>query len=198
MPKTEPVRRLRTMMKFNETELKDAYLVDLAPIGDDRGSFTRMFCQKELGKIGFDKQIRQTNHSITKEKGTLRGMHYQISPASEVKIIRVVKGTIYDVIVDLRPDSKTYLKWISNTLSADRPQLLYVPEGFAHGFQTLSKDVEMIYQHSSFYSPEHERGFRYDDQKVEIFWPLAVSVLSKRDGQHPKLKLDANDKPIEP
>lgn len=186
------------MMKFTETELKDAYLVNLDPKEDKRGSFTRIFCQKELSEIGFDKQILQTNHSITKEKGTLRGMHYQIPPASEIKIIRVVKGTIYDVIVDLRPDSETYLKWVSNTLSVDKPQLLYVPEGFAHGFQTLDEDVEMIYQHSSFHSPEHERGFRYDDPKVEISWPIPVSVMSKKDREHPELKSATNNKSVEP
>lgn len=185
------------MMKFVETELRDAYLVNLDERADERGSFTRIFCQKELAEIGFDKQIKQTNHSITKEKGTLRGMHYQVSPSSEVKIIRVVKGTIYDVIVDLRPSSETFLNWTSNTLSAENPQLLYVPEGFAHGFQTMGPNVEMIYQHSSFYSPEDERGFRYDDPKIKISWPLPVSFVSKRDQEHPELNLSHNQKHTE-
>lgn len=177
-------------MKFIETKLKNAYLANLDPKEDGRGIFTRIFCQKELGEIGFDKQIKQTNHSFTKQKGTLRGMHYQIHPAAEVKIIRVIKGTIYDVIVDLREGSETYLKWISITLSAERPQLLYIPEGFAHGFQTLSDDVEMIYQHSSFHNPDYERGFRYDDPKVKISWPLTVSNLSKKDREYADLKSD--------
>lgn len=183
-------------MKFIETELKDAYLVNLDPKGDERGSFTRIFCRKEFAEIGFDKEVLQTNHSITLKKGTLRGMHYQISSSSEIKIIRVLKGAIYDVIVDLRPDSKTYLKWVSNILSQDKSQLLYVPEGFAHGFQTLEDDVQMIYQHSSFYSPQHERGFRYDDPMVKISWPLPASTLSKRDQEHPNLKLIATNKTI--
>jgi len=180
-------------MKFTQTKLKDAYLIDLDSKEDSRGSFTRIFCQKELGEIGFDKQIKQTNHSFTKEKGTLRGMHFQVDPASEIKIIRVIKGAIYDVIVDLRPGSETYLKWISHTLSADSTKLLYVPEGFAHGFQTLSADVEMIYQHSSFHSPEHERGFRFDEPKVKISWPLPISILSKKDQEFPELKLAAKN-----
>ncbi len=182
-------------MKFTKIKLKDAYLVDLDPMHDARGMFTRIFCQKELGEIGFDKQILQTNHSVTRKKGTLRGMHYQISPAQEVKIIRVIKGTIYDVIVDLRPESNTFLQWASTTLSEDKPQLLYVPEGFAHGFQALSNNVEMIYQHSSYYSPEHERGFHFKDPQIKISWPLAVSVLSKRDQEHPNLKLDKTKSP---
>ena len=184
-------------MKFVETELKDAYLVNLDERVDERGSFTRIFCQKELAEIGFDKQIRQTNHSITKEKGTIRGMHYQVSPSSEIKIIRVVKGTIYDVIVDLRPSSETFLNWTYNTLSAENPQLLYVPEGFAHGFQAMNSNIEMIYQHSSFYCPEDERGFRYDDPKIKISWPLPVSFLSKRDQEHPELNLSQNKKHTE-
>lgn len=124
-------------MEFIETILDGAYIINLYPKGDERGSFTRIFCQKELSKIGFNKNVVQINHSITNEKGTIRGMHYQDGSSSEIKIIRVIKGSVYDVIVDMRPSSETYLKWISNTLSKDSPQLLYVPQGFAHGFQTL-------------------------------------------------------------
>ena len=172
-------------MEFKETALEGAYLINLDRKKDERGSFTRMFCQKELTEAGFDKQIVQINHSITKKKGTLRGIHYQIPPASEIKIIRVINGAIYDVIVDLRVGSETFLKWISHKLSEDKPQLLYVPEGFAHGFQTLSDDVEMIYQHSAFHNPKYERGFRYDDPKINISWPLPVSIMSQRDNNYP-------------
>ena len=174
-------------MEFIETVLKGAYKINLNPKGDERGAFTRIFCQNELAKIGFNKNIVQLNHSITKEKGTIRGMHYQVGSASEIKIIRVIKGIVYDVIVDMRPGSNTFLKWTSNTLSKDSPQLLYVPEGFAHGFQTLSKDVEMIYQHSSFYDPSSERGFRFDDSKIGISWPIPLTVISERDLGHPYL-----------
>lgn len=174
-------------MEFIETVLEGAYIINLDPKGDERGSFTRIFCQHELAKIGFDKNVVQINHSVTKEKGTIRGMHYQQGSSSEIKIIRVIKGIVYDVIVDMRPGSDTFLKWTSNTLLKDSPQLLYVPEGFAHGFQTLSQDVEMIYQHSSFYDPISERGFRYDDPNIEISWPLPVSVVSERDLNHPNL-----------
>ena len=175
-------------MEFIETALKGAYIIKLDPKGDKRGSFTRIFCEKELAEIGFDKRIVQINHSITEEKGTLRGMHYQVGVASEIKIIRVIKGSVYDVIVDMRPDSDTFLKWTSSNLSKDSPQILYVPEGFAHGFQTLSQDVEMIYQHSSFYDPNSERGFPYDDPKIRISWPLPVSVVSERDSNHHNLE----------
>ncbi len=174
-------------MEFIETALKGTYIINLNPKDDKRGSFTRIFCQKELAKIGFDKNLVQINHSFTKERGTIRGLHYQEGSSSEIKIIRVIKGIVYDVIVDMRPGSDTFLKWTSNTLLKNSPQLLYVPEGFAHGFQTLSKDVEMIYQHSSYYNPTFERGFRYDDPKVGISWPLPVSVISERDLNHPHL-----------
>ena len=177
-------------MKFIETTLKGAYLVDLHPKNDDRGSFTRMFCQKELTKIGFDKQVMQTNHSVTKRKGTLRGMHYMVAPATEVKMLRVIRGEIYDVIVDLRPESDTFLEWTSYRLSEARPQLMYVPEGFAHGFQSLVDDVEMIYHHSAVYNPACERGFRHDDQKFGITWPLAISVMSQRDKDHNKYSFE--------
>ena len=171
-------------MDFIESFLEGAFLINLNPKKDERGSFTRIFCQKELAEIGFDKNIVQINHSITKNKGAIRGMHYQSGSFSEIKIIRVVKGIVYDVIVDMRPGSDTFLKWTSNTLSYDLPQLLYIPEGFAHGFQTLSEDVEMIYQHSSFYAPSSERGFRYDDPKIGIDWPLPLTVISERDLSH--------------
>jgi len=174
-------------MEFIETILEGAYIINLDPKGDERGSFTRMFCQKELSKIGFNKNVVQINHSITNEKGTIRGMHYQDGSSSEIKIIRVIKGSVYDVIVDMRPSSNTYLKWISVTLSKDSPQLLYVPQGFAHGFQTLSQDVEMIYQHSTFYDPSSERGFCYNDPKIGISWPLPISVVSERDLNYPKI-----------
>ncbi|MGB8706320.1 MAG: dTDP-4-dehydrorhamnose 3,5-epimerase family protein [Gillisia sp.] len=174
-------------MEFIATVLDGAYIINLDPKVDKRGSFTRMFCKQELSQINFNENIVQINHSITNEKGTIRGMHYQNGSSSEIKIIRVIKGSVYDVIVDMRPNSKTYLKWISNILSKDSPQLLYVPQGFAHGFQTLSQDVEMIYQHSSFFDPTSEMGFLYNDPKIGISWPLPVSVVSERDLHHPTI-----------
>lgn len=175
-------------MKFNTTTLQDVYLIDLDPKIDSRGSFTRIFCKNELGEIGFKKQIVQINHSVTNKKGTLRGMHFQSRPAAETKIIRLVSGEIYDVIIDLRQDSPTYMKWEYNVLSREKSQILFIPEGFAHGFQALTDNVGMIYQHSEFYNPEYERGLPYDDPKLRISWPLPITEMSERDQNHPYIK----------
>ena len=141
---------------------------------DDRGLFARTFCQKEFTVIGFGKQIVQINHSVTRQKGTIRGLHYQLPPACETKIIRCVQGAVFDVMVDIRAGSATFMQWHAATLSKDNMRMVFIPEGFAHGFQTLTDNAELIYHHSAFYKPEYERGLRFDDPVLAIHWPLSV------------------------
>ncbi len=172
-------------MKFIETSLAGAYIVELDPFRDERGSFVRTFCQKEFSKIGYYKQIVQINHSITRRKGTIRGMHYQRPPACETKIIRCIQGAVFDVMVYLRAGSASYFQWHGVELSKDNLRMVYIPEGFAHGFQALTDNAELIYHHSAFYSPEFEQGCRYDDPAFCITWPLPVSEISQRDLCHP-------------
>jgi len=172
-------------MLFHKTNLQDAYLIDLAPRGDDRGMFARTFCATLFAKQGLVTDYVQQNMSRSSEKGTLRGMHRQLAPHSEVKVIRCVRGAIYDVIVDLRPESPTYLKWEGFELTEANLRQLYVPEGFAHGFQTLTDDVEVSYLVSAFYAPEAESGARHDDPAFGIKWPAPVSVMSEKDASWP-------------
>ncbi|MGD9973836.1 MAG: dTDP-4-dehydrorhamnose 3,5-epimerase [Desulfatirhabdiaceae bacterium] len=177
-------------MKFIATPMAGAYVIELEPFQDDRGLFARTFCQKEFASIGFDRQIVQINHSITRQKGTIRGLHFQVPPACETKIIRCVQGAVFDVMVDIRNGSSTFLQWYGVELSKDNMRMVLIPKGFAHGFQTLTDDVALIYHHSDFYSPPHERGLRYDDHTLAIHWPLSVSDLSGRDKNHPLLEED--------
>lgn len=172
-------------MKFIETPLAGAYTIELEPFFDERGFFARTYCLKEFGQIGFNKQIVQINHSHTKRKGTIRGMHCQLPPASEAKIIRCVHGKIFDVMVDIRKNSGTFRKWFSVELSAENMKMVYIPEGFAHGFQALTDDVQLIYHHSEFYNHEYENGLRFDDPALSINWPLPVSVISDKDRNYP-------------
>ncbi|UCD51150.1 MAG: dTDP-4-dehydrorhamnose 3,5-epimerase [Phycisphaerales bacterium] len=165
-------------MKCIETPLSGAYVIELEPHRDERGLFARVFCQKEYERIGFHGTIVQINHSLTRQRATIRGMHYQLPPASETKIIRCVRGRVFDVMVDLRADSPTLRQWHGVELSEENMRVAYIPEGFAHGFQTLTDGVELAYHHSAFYSPEHERGLKYDDPVLAIRWPLPVSTIS--------------------
>lgn len=174
-------------MRFIEAPLAGAYVVELDPFRDDRGLFARTFCQREFARIGFTNPIVQINHSWTKQRGAIRGMHYQRPPACEVKIIRCVQGAVFDVMVDLRAGSPTFLQWRGVELSKENLRMVYIPEGFAHGFQTLTEGAELIYHHSAFYSPEDERGCRFDDPALAIRWPLPVTELSDRDSAHPFL-----------
>ncbi|MGD9731214.1 MAG: dTDP-4-dehydrorhamnose 3,5-epimerase [Desulfamplus sp.] len=171
-------------MKFVETPLSGAYEIEIDPFIDDRGLFARTFCKKEFNQIGFDKEIVQINHSLTKNKGTIRGLHYQRPPACEIKIIRCTQGHVFDVMVDLRVDSPTFLKWHSVELSSDNMKMVYIPEGFAHGFQSLTDNVELIYYTSEFYTPECERGLKFDDPALMIKWPLTLSCISTKDKRH--------------
>jgi dTDP-4-dehydrorhamnose 3,5-epimerase len=172
-------------MKFIETSLAGVYVIELEPFRDDRGLFARTFCQKEFAKIGFDKQIVQMNHSVTRQRGTIRGMHYQRPPACEIKIIRCVQGAVFDIIVDLRVGSLTFLQWHGVELSDENMRMAYIPEGFAHGFQTLTDNAELIYHHSAFYMPEYEHGVRYNDPVLSIIWPLQAGVISTKDQCYP-------------
>lgn len=168
-------------MRFFEVSLAGAYEIKPEPFTDERGLFARTFCLKEFEKIGFYKQIVQINHSVTRQKGSIRGMHYQLPPFCETKIIRCVQGKVLDVIIDLREGSPTFMRWHGVELSQDNLRMIYIPEGFAHGFQTLTDNVELIYHHSAFYNPEYERGLRFDDPVLGIKWPLPVDAMSPKD-----------------
>ncbi|MFX0134686.1 MAG: dTDP-4-dehydrorhamnose 3,5-epimerase, partial [Candidatus Hodarchaeota archaeon] len=150
-------------MIFKETKLKDAYIIELEPMQDERGFFARSFCQKKFEEHGLNPCIAQCNISFNKKKGTLRGMHYQVAPHKEAKIVSCVRGTIYDVIIDLRPNSSTYCQWFAIELDAEDYKMLYIPEGFAHGFQTLEGNTVVFYHMSEFYHPECARGVRWND-----------------------------------
>lgn len=172
-------------MVFTETPIKGAFIIDLQPHTDKRGFFARVFCARELATIGIKMQIVQTNLSFNRKKGTLRGLHYSVPPAAEAKLVRCLKGGIFDVIVDIRKDSPTFLTKFALELTAENRKALYVPEMVVHGFQTLTDDVEVYYQMSEFYLPEVQRGLRYDDPTLNIAWPLPVSEISERDLQLP-------------
>lgn len=172
-------------MIFIETELAGAYIIDLERREDDRGFFARTWCQQEFEAHGLVARIVQANTSYNKLKGTLRGMHYQRAPYAETKLVRAARGAIYDVIVDLRPASPTYRRWIGVELTADNRRALFVPEGFAHGFQTLEDNTDVSYQVSAFYTPGAEGGARHNDPAFDIVWPLPVSVISEKDATWP-------------
>lgn len=173
-------------MIFRGTELKGAFIIDPERLEDERGFFARSFCQREFEAHGLDGRIAQCNISFNPRKGTLRGMHYQLAPHREVKLVRCTQGAIFDVIIDLRPESASYCRWLGVELSAENRRMLYVPEGFAHGYQTLVDNSEVFYQVSAFYAPGSERGVRFDDPAFGIAWPLEVSAISAKDRQHPR------------
>ena len=168
-------------MKFIETKLKGAYIIEIEPIADERGFFARTFCIEEFKKNGINFNIVQCNISFNKKKGILRGMHYQVAPYQEAKIVSCTNGAIYDVIIDLRKKSLTYCQWFAVELSAEAYKMLYIPEGFAHGFQTLEDNTAVFYQMSEFYHPECARGVRWNDPAFGIKWPLSVKIKSKKD-----------------
>ncbi len=172
-------------MIFAETELSGAFVVDLERREDERGFFARAWCAREFADHRLSARLVQCNLSFNRLRGTLRGMHYQVPPHAEVKLIRCTRGAIHDVIVDLRPDSPTYKEWLGIELSAENGRMLYVPEGFAHGYQTLADDTETFYQVSEFYAPGAEQGVRWNDPSFRIEWPLAVSSISEKDASWP-------------
>lgn len=175
-------------MKFIETPLKGAYVVELEKRGDERGFFARSFCVDEFKERGLNPTVLQANISGSTKKGTLRGLHYQTAPMAEVKFIRCMKGAVFDVLVDVRPDSPTFKKWYGIELSVDNQKAVYIPEGFAHGHQTLQFDSQIMYMVSQVYSPEHERGIRYNDPAIGVLWPLVPTVMSGKDKAWPDFK----------
>lgn len=174
-------------MRFTELTIPGAFIVDLEPRTDARGFFARTFCAREFAEHGLVTTIAQVNASYNHRRGTLRGMHYQDEPAPEAKLVRCVSGAIHDVIVDMRPNSPTYLRHVAVELSAANRRQLYIPELCAAGYQTLADDTEVTYQVSEFYTPETERGLRHDDPALGIAWPLAVSEISPKDTAWPLL-----------
>lgn len=173
-------------MIFTETELAGAFVLDLERREDERGFFARAWCANELAEHGLETRLVQANVSFNERKGTLRGMHMQEPPHAEVKLIRATRGAVFDVIVDLRPDSPTYRRWAGFELSAENGRAVYVPEGFAHGYQTLTDGAETFYLVSEFYAPGAERGVRWDDPAFGIEWPdPANAILSEKDASWP-------------
>jgi dTDP-4-dehydrorhamnose 3,5-epimerase len=168
-------------MIFTETKLGGAYLIDLDKHEDERGFFARSWCQDEFEKHGLNPRMVQCNISFNEKLGTLRGLHYQSLPYQEAKLVRCTMGALYDVIVDLRSDSPTFKKWLSVELTAQNRRALYVPEGCAHGFQTLVDNTEVFYQMSEFFHPECARGVRWDDPAFGIVWPISNLIISKKD-----------------
>lgn len=171
-------------MFFKELFLKGAYILESDPFIDERGVFERVYCKNELKSIGHTKDIVQINHSITKKKGAVRGMHFQRPPKAEVKIVRCLSGAIFDVIVDIRSESPTFLKWHGEILTSDNFKTLYIPEGFAHGFQALEDNSEIIYFNTEFYDKNYEAGLRFDDPALNIQWKYEAIEISQKDKSH--------------
>lgn len=174
-------------MLFNKTPLEGAYTIDLEKRGDDRGFFARLFCEREFSTSGLETRFVQINNSLSAKRGTLRGMHFQLPPAAEVKVVRCIKGSLYDVIVDLRSDSPSFKRWFGAELSAENRRMMYVPRGFAHGFITLFDNTEALYLVSAFYAPEQERGLRFNDPAIGIEYPLVPTEMSEKDKTWPDL-----------
>ena len=172
-------------MKFSQTPLEGAYTISLEKLEDERGFFGRVFCVKELEFIEPNIQLIQANDSFSKKKGTMRGLHYQFSPYAEIKIVRCIKGALFDVIVDLRESSQSFMKYFGIELTGENRQMIYVPRGFAHGFLTLEDNTEALYLSSAPYSPKHERGLRWNDSAIKIRWPFDPIVVSEKDLVHP-------------
>ena len=168
-------------LSFSRTSLPDLILIHRNPIEDDRGFFCRVFCAEEFQHAGLTKPIVQINHTLTRKRGTVRGLHCQHPPHSETKIVNCIRGEIFDVAVDLRQGSRTFLQWHGERLSADNKKSLLIPEGFAHGFQALTDDCEILYFHTAAYAPEAEGGLHVLEPRLAIAWPLPVAQLSKRD-----------------
>ena len=175
-------------MIFNKTPLEGLFVIELEKHHDERGFFARSWCAEEFKKHGLNPSLVQCNVSLNHKAGTLRGLHFQAPPSMEAKLVRCTKGRMFDVAVDIRPESKTYLKWYAIELSESNHKAFYIPEGFAHGFQTLEDNTEVFYQMSEFYAPELTRGLRWDDPKMNVQWPNARNrIISDRDQSYPRL-----------
>lgn len=175
-------------MKFVETALPGAYIIEMEPLRDERGFFARSFCREEFAAHGLNPDLVQCSVSFNDKRGTLRGMHWQAKPHEEAKLVRCTMGAIHDVILDLRPDSPAFRRWVAVELTAENRRALYIPEGCAHGFQTLADNTEVFYQMSEFYHPECARGVRWDDPAFGIEWPVADPIISARDRAYPMMK----------
>jgi dTDP-4-dehydrorhamnose 3,5-epimerase len=172
-------------MIFHKTPLQDARLIELERKGDDRGFFARVYCEREFGADGLTTHFVQVNNSLSGKKGTLRGLHYQLAPSAEVKIVRCLKGALWDCIADLRPDSPSFGKWFGADLNSDNRLMMYVPRGFAHAILTLADDTEALYLVSDFYDLAAERGLRFDDPWLAVDWPIEPSEVSTKDRNWP-------------
>lgn len=172
-------------MKFHPTPVESTHLIELERRGDDRGFFARIFCEQEFTGHGLDARFPQANNSLTARRGTLRGLHYQLPPAAEAKVVRCIRGALFDVVADLRPDSPSYGRWFGAELNAENRTMMYVPRGCAHGFVTLADDTEALYLSSAPYAPEQERGLRYDDPWLGIEWPIRPVEMSGKDDSWP-------------
>jgi dTDP-4-dehydrorhamnose 3,5-epimerase len=170
---------------IHQLPFKDATLIETAPFQDHRGSFARFFCSRELTPVLGSRQVTTVNFSLTNLKGAIRGLHFQFPPFQEMKLVRCIKGRVYDVIIDIRKGSPTFLKWHAEILSPENMLMLCIPEGFAHGFQTLEPESELLYIHTAHYSPDHEGGLYYNDPALLISWPEEITDVSDRDGSHP-------------
>ncbi|MEN8260208.1 MAG: dTDP-4-dehydrorhamnose 3,5-epimerase [Pseudomonadota bacterium] len=177
-------------MKLSETFIEDLFVVETAPCADHRGSFSRFFCKRELLPVLGERDIVQINYSITGTIGSIRGLHYQKPPFAEMKLVRCLKGKVWDVAVDLRAGSPTFLKYFGQELTPKNGRMIVIPEGFAHGFQTLDEDCELLYLHTEFYMPEAQAGLAWNDPTLAIPWPLPVSEISGRDCAHPSIPGD--------
>lgn len=172
-------------MIFTETTLRGVFILEMEKLKDERGFFARTWCKRELGEHGLNTDLAQCSVSFNHKKGTLRGMHYQVAPHQETKIVRCTKGAIYDVVIDLRAESNTFTQWLALELNAENRRMLYIPRGMAHGFQTLQDDTEVFYQISEFHAPEYACGVRWDDPAFNIQWPQDEPILSARDRAYP-------------
>lgn len=177
-------------MTFIDTPLQGLFEVQSAPFGDERGKFTRLYCEREFAPLHANLHIAQINLSETRRRGTVRGMHYQMPPSAEAKFIRCLRGRVFDVAVDLRQGSKTFLQWHALELNDENDRAIFIPEGFAHGFQSLSDDVQLLYLHTAPWSQPHEAGLRHDDPRLNVRWPLSTTTISARDRNFPLIKDD--------
>lgn len=177
---------------FIKTRLTGLYEIRRKPIADNRGFFSRFFCAEEFKEVGLNRTLAQLNHTLTKEKGAIRGIHFQYPPYTETKIVSCIKGEVLDVAVDLRRNSPTFLKWHSVILSASQQNALYIPDGFAHGFQTLTENCELLYMHTQFFTPGAESALNAFDPSLGIEWPLPVTNMSERDKNHPLIDKNFN------
>ena len=177
-------------MKFSPLPFADTFVIQLEPYADERGMFTRLFCWDEVKQIKHHKQIVQINQSLTKKRGAVRGMHFQYPPKAEIKMVKCLRGSVLDVIIDLRNSSATLLNWHGELLSAKNQKMMYIPEGFAHGFQTLEENTELLYLHTEFYDPNYEGGIGFNDPVLNIAWPLKVTEISKKDQNYVLLTKD--------